>query len=313
MKKTALNALESQLTTLPYDQKKYLITLLSQCIESDAGALLDSTPDTLRCRHCDHIHTKRWGKSDGLQRYKCQSETCGKTFNLLTGTPLANLRYKSKWLSYLSCMMESLPLRQTAKRLGIDLTTAFRWRHRFLQLPTQHQPAKVKGIVEADETFFLASLKGQRNIQQRKARKRGRQAAKNVKAHKVPVLIVRDRTGVTCDFVLPELSKENVHQSLQPIVDKESILCSDGSSFYQTFAKKENIAHHRLIMTDNLRIIGKEFHIQNVNAYISRLKKWLGRFNGVATKYLPNYLGWRRLFESEKTLQADWLKLAAGL
>jgi hypothetical protein len=32
-------------------------------------------------------------------------------------------------------------------------------------------------------------------------------------------------------------------------------------------------------------------HINNVNAYHSRLKQWLTRFNAVATKNLPSYLG----------------------
>jgi hypothetical protein len=36
----------------------------------------------------------------------------------------------------------------------------------------------------------------------------------------------------------------------------------------------------------------KLFHIQNVNAFHSRLKKWIRRFNGVSTKYLDNYLAW---------------------
>ena len=42
-------------------------------------------------------------------------------------------------------------------------------------------------------------------------------------------------------------------------------------------------------------------HINNVNAYHSRLKQWLTRFNGVATKNLPNYLGWRRALEAWAT------------
>lgn len=41
-----------------------------------------------------------------------------------------------------------------------------------------------------------------------------------------------------------------------------------------------------------------DFHINNVNAYRGRLKEWLRRFHGVATKNLPNYLGWRRTLEA---------------
>jgi hypothetical protein len=37
-----------------------------------------------------------------------------------------------------------------------------------------------------------------------------------------------------------------------------------------------------------------DYHLNNVNAYHGRLKEWLRRFHGVATKNLPNYLGWRR-------------------
>jgi hypothetical protein len=36
------------------------------------------------------------------------------------------------------------------------------------------------------------------------------------------------------------------------------------------------------------------YHIQNVNNYDSRLKTWMRRFDGAATKYLDSYLGWYR-------------------
>jgi hypothetical protein len=39
-------------------------------------------------------------------------------------------------------------------------------------------------------------------------------------------------------------------------------------------------------------------YINNVNAYHGRLKQWLRRFNGVATKNLPNYLSWQRALEA---------------
>jgi hypothetical protein len=55
-------------------------------------------------------------------------------------------------------------------------------------------------------------------------------------------------------------------------------------------------------------------HINNVNAYHSRLKQWLARFNGVATKNLPNYLGWRRALEAcgQKVDPPKWILGAIG-
>jgi hypothetical protein len=44
-------------------------------------------------------------------------------------------------------------------------------------------------------------------------------------------------------------------------------------------------------------VVDHAFHIHNVNDYDSRLKTWMARFHGIATKYLPNYLGWRRYME----------------
>ena len=54
--------------------------------------------------------------------------------------------------------------------------------------------------------------------------------------------------------------------------------------------------HHPINIQQGRRVDGA-FHIQNVNAYDSRLKSWMRRFHGVATKYLGNYLGWRRMLE----------------
>ena len=54
-------------------------------------------------------------------------------------------------------------------------------------------------------------------------------------------------------------------------------------------------------------------HVQNVNAYHGRLRKWLLPFHGVASRYLPNYLGWRRMLDGGKITSADQLlRLAIG-
>jgi len=109
---------------------------------------------------------------------------CLKTFNTLTGTPLAKLHHRDKWFAYLGCMLDSLTLRITAKRLGIDLKTAFRWRHRFLASAAKTNANALSGIIEVDETWFLESCKGKRRLTHRMTRKRDGQGSKKKKADK---------------------------------------------------------------------------------------------------------------------------------
>jgi hypothetical protein len=44
-------------------------------------------------------------------------------------------------------------------------------------------------------------------------------------------------------------------------------------------------------------VVDEVIHVQTVNSYHGRFKGWLSRFNGVASKYLPNYLGWRHVLD----------------
>jgi transposase-like protein len=82
------------------------------------------------CPRCGNERCYRHGFANDLQRYRCCA--CGRTFNDLTGTPLARLRLKAKWLAYSQVMLDLLPVRKAADRVGVHRNTAFRWRHRFL-------------------------------------------------------------------------------------------------------------------------------------------------------------------------------------
>ena len=73
------------------------------------------------CAHCHSGNVKKWGKSRGLQRYRCYD--CGKTFNSLTDSPLAFLRKKDRWLKMASSLKEGLSVRKTAARCGVSVST----------------------------------------------------------------------------------------------------------------------------------------------------------------------------------------------
>ena len=312
MEARQFSRLIASIEQLTFAQKKRLIDYLKQnTLASESIEIIeDSFDKSQHCPHCDSEKLQRWGSASDLQRYRCKA--CKKTFNALTKTPLAHLRHKDKWLTYSKCLNEYHTIRTAASKCKIDKTTSFRWRHRFLERPTQNKTTKMTGIVEADETFFTLSYKGNRNITHRKPKKRG-QSNKREKDERTSVLIVRDRNGTVADFVLEHIEKEKIHECLKPLIGQEVVLCTDGSSIYQSFAKKEDIPHKRLIASSNIRVIDKIFHIQNLNAYMSRLKTWLIPFYGVASRYLGNYLGWRRLIEAKKTESGEKYFLTAAL
>jgi len=261
------------------------------------------------CPHCQSTNVGSWGRSCGLKRYRCRD--CRKTFNALSGTPLARLQKRGAWKCYAQAVAESVSVRKAARRTGLSVPTAFRWRHRFLTLAKDAKAKTVRGIVEADETFFLKSFKGSRKMS-RVPRKRGEPASKpGASDEQVPVLVLRDRSGATADDVLASLKVAEIYRVLTPVVAKDTVLVSDGARAYASFAFEAGIGHVGLTGRRGERRRGI-FHLQNVNAYHSRLKTWMRRFNGVATKYLPNYLGWRRMFEREgDTISAQRCLLAA--
>lgn len=262
------------------------------------------------CPHCASRRVKSWGRSCGLKRYRCGN--CGKTFNALTGTPLARLRHRGAWKTYAQALADGVSVRKAAVRCGVSADTAFRWRHRFLERPRQVKAQTIAGIAEADETFFLRSFKGVRKLS-RPPRKRGGTASKpGISDEQVPVLVVRDRSGATTDAVLPNLQAPSIHAVLEPVVARDAVLVSDGADAYASFAAKAAIEHVGLVISRGEHRRGV-FHIQNVNAYHSRLKTWMRRFNGVATKYLPSYLGWRRMYEREGDGMAGQRCLMAAL
>lgn len=282
MKKKAFERLLVEMRELTPGQHKHLTQQLTQVSARQAATAmverrLENAPV---CPHCGSAHPQRWGAASGLQRYRCHA--CKKTFNALTGTPMARLRHKEKWLSYSEQLTDGNSVRKSAQAVGVHRNTAFRWRHRFLALPQGQQAGQLSGIAEADETYFLESFKG---------KKRG------LSDEQIPVLVARDRSGATAGTVLTQVTAKSVAAILSPLLARDAILCSDGNPVYEAVTKALDVTLPAVNLAGGIRVRDKVFHVQNVNAYDSRLKGWMDRFHGVATCHLASYLGGRRLLE----------------
>ncbi len=270
--------------------------------------------DTCGCPHCHGRDLLRWGSASEMPRFRCKA--CRRTFNALTKTPLARLRKKAKWAAQTAAMIDGTTTAKAARRCGVHYTTAFRWRHRFLASLSGDKPKSLNGIVEGDETFILESFKGKRSDLPRKARKRGGKAAKRgLSVEQIPIIVARDRNGATTDCVLAKLDRASIAGALGGVVTQDNEFCCDGGTAIVAFAKRAGIPAHVLPKPGKPSRRAPDYHLNNVNAYHGRLKEWLRRFHGVATKNLPNYLGWRRTLEAlgEKATPAAMILGAIGL
>ena len=274
-------------------QRREALAVLSGRSEGAASkaAIELGVDEARRCPHCASEGAVSRGMARGLRRYQCKG--CGRTFNALTGTPLSGLHHKERWLSFGASLAKGETVKASAARCDVAVSTAFRWRHRFLAAARSDSEV-LKGIVEADETYVLESRKGARGLE-RKARRRGGKAKKRgLSREQVPVLMAADRSRTTVSAVLPRVDAAALTAALDPVVAKDALLVSDGGASYPPCAAALGVSHEALNRTMGERVRG-DLHVQTVNSRHSRLKDFLRPRRGIATRYLDNYLSWFHL------------------
>jgi transposase-like protein len=251
------------------------------------------------CPHCDGSHVVKHGIEFESQRFRCKG--CGKTFTALTGTPFHRLRDKTKLLENAACMADGLSVRKTAARLGFSVQKAFRWRHKFLGFLNIQKPAALTGVIEADETLFPVSYKGQRKGMPRLSKKRSGKTKDGGGAEKTTVVVAVQRgTQIEFDQVLVQGTAVALTEALRPVLGADAVLSTDGNASYWRVVKELGVESGSFVSAFHGKGGDGVWHVQSVNRYDSSLKTWMARFRGVATKYLPNYLGWRRLLDRFK-------------
>ncbi|WP_315077495.1 IS1595 family transposase [uncultured Clostridium sp.] len=268
------------------------------------------------CPHCENHEISRNGKFNGKQRYICK--TCNKTFTDFTYSPRYNSKKdNSKWILYAKCMINGYSLRKCAEIVGISLPTSFYWRHKILEAIRNFTGVgSVGGVVEADEAFFKESFKGNHSrsttfTMPRRPHKRWVKGSRSsedeprrrrISRNQVCVLCAMDREGniITELICKGRMTHEDLRRLFADRIEDQSILCTDSHKSYIRFAEGLDITLKQIKRGRHKEGV---YHIQHINAFHSKLKKWMDMFNGVSTKYLSNYmywLKWLQIFNQEK-------------
>jgi len=261
-------------------------------------ALKDTKP--VQCPHCHSNTIVANGRCKGVQRYKCNG--CNKNFSENTGSAIANLKKAHLWSTYVNYMFEGYSIAKCAELTGISIQTSFDWRHKILSSLRSLAPEKFEGISESDDIFFNYSEKGSKNLD-REPRKRGNDGIKQgISEDKVAVIATCDRSKQK-DFQVAKrgrIRKKDLERILGAKLNDKTILCTDSHRSYTAFTKTMKIRHEKINVNKGQYVKDKVYHVQHVNQATQDLRKWMRGFNGVATKYLQNYLSWYMVLDQIK-------------
>ena len=267
--------------------------------------------DVYICPYCGSQHIQRNGhRPDGVQKYICKD--CNRSFVPTTNTVFA-YTHKSleEWFAYLRCVLSKKTIREAAENCGLNIKTSFQWRHKVLKsLVLMEDGVTLEGISEGDETYFALSFKGNRRAFQngevdRAPHKRGHEVHKRGLSKEqvcVPCIVDRERHSVAKTACLGTCSSKALESVLGNCLQQLTTLCTDENAVYRRFAKEHNL---NLVQIKGGKTYRGLYHIQHLNSYHSMLKKFLRKFNGVATKYLNGYLAWHNFLDYAKESIAE--------
>lgn len=268
--------------------------------DSDVIQGLIEEKQAVSCPSCGGHKISGNGKYKGVQRYVCRD--CSKYFRETTGCITYNLKKSELLSTYIYNMLMGYSIKKCGEETKICTQTSFDWRHKIISSFNELRPSTFGGIVESDDIFFLESGKGSRKLD-RQARSRGSKATKRgISDQQVAVVVTQDRSGSQELAVVKKgrISKNDLDKTLGAKIEEGAILCTDAHRSYTAFAKDNKIEHHKFIANKGQRVVNKVYHVQNVNNTAKRLRAWMAPFNGVATKYLQNYMNWFMVLEKIK-------------
>ena len=266
------------------------------------------------CPHCGGHHVRKNGhRKDGTQKYVCVD--CAKSFTITTNSIFSGTRKGIEvWRAFMECMADGKSLDDSASECGMTHATAFAWRHKILDaLSEAGDDTLLSGVVEADDAFFPVSYKGNSRhfdggAERSPHRRGGEVHTRGLSDELVCVPCAVDGNGNSASLVakLGKCSRKALDKVLGGRIAPESTLCSDADASYDGFARSNGLS---LVRIKGGKKPAGAFNIQRINSYHSQLRLFVGRFKGVSTKYLNNYLIWNNAVRYCKVYVANKLSL----
>lgn len=264
-----------------------LSSLAKQFSDEDAArAYLEALrwPNGVACPRCGSIAgpyrlQSRPGSTTRKGVWKCRA--CRRQFTVTVGTIFEDSHIAlSKWLLAIHLLCASkkgISAHQLHRMLGLTYKSAWFMAHRIRYAMTQPPLVdKLKGIVEADETYVGGKRHG----------KRGRGAD-----NKTPVVALVERKGRVRSFPMEQVTGKNLRAALRENIEPSATLMTDDFKSYKTFAAGD-FADHQTVNHSEREYVRGDAHVNTAENFFSIVKRGIvGVYQHVGKPHLHRYLG----------------------
>ncbi len=267
------------------------------------------------CPHCGSVSAyKLTAKPDSKNPvrdgvYKCKD--CRKQFTVTVGTIFHKSRIPlNKWLAaiYMMCASKKgVSAHQLHRELGITYKSAWFMCHRIREAMSQSPFAeKIKGIVEADETYVGGKPRKDNKGQNTKPVKRGR----GTKKTPVAVVVQRGKDGKVQAKKIKKLTGKNLRTYIQRFAHKDAIVMTDNYTGYNGL--KNHFALHLAVNHSAGEYANGPAHVNTAESWNALLKRGVyGTFHHISEKHMDRYVSefvfrWnnREVNDFERTIEA---------
>lgn len=241
----------------------------------------------IKCPHCKNEEIIKYGFYSGKQRYKCKNNTCERTFTAQSESPFRHSKkFREKCEEYKELFEKGLTIRQCAERLNITVVTSFFWRHRFLyDLKHVNYVEKLCNYAELTRIVIIENFKGDRRMRNKEKGKISIVNGMNKSVEIISIVAARNHLGLY-----------ELRDNIAPRIDKKAVAVAFLDGRLQAFSDKHNRINKITIRKVDITPIDRMYSL--------RLKRWLVKFRGVATKYIDHYLSWRA-YEYKNNIEND--------
>jgi transposase-like protein len=239
-------------------------------------------PNGVACPHCGSLEAYRLeARPDSKSPvrngvYKCKA--CREQFTVTVGTIFEDSHIAlNKWLMAIQLLCSSkkgMSAHQLHRMLGVTYKSAWFMAHRIRYAMSQPPVVdKLKGIVEADETYIGGKHHG----------KRGRGSE-----NKTPVFALVERGGRVRSFKTKHVTAKNLSEKIRENVDKKATIMTDEFLAYKNLGKEYE---HHTVNHGAGEYVNGDVHTNTAEGFFSILKRGInGVYNHVGEQHLDRYL-----------------------